>query len=84
MTDFVQRFVTLDKTWVHHYMPEITQKSKQWMEARGSAPKKAKLIASARKVMASVFWDAKGILLIDYLGNGRTITREYYSNLHDR
>lgn len=34
--------------------------------------------------MASVFWDAKGILLIDYLEKGRTITGEYYSNLYDQ
>ena len=31
--------------------------------------------------MASVFWDAKGSLLVDYLGKGKTITREYYSDL---
>jgi hypothetical protein len=31
--------------------------------------------------MASVFWDAEGILFIDYLEKGKTITREYYSNL---
>jgi len=34
--------------------------------------------------MASVFWDAKVILLIDYLEKGRTITGEYYSNLLDQ
>ena len=28
-----------------------------------------------------MFWDAKVILLIDYLEKGRIITREYYSNL---
>ena len=37
------------------------------MEASALIPKKAKSIASAGKVMASVFWDTKGILLIDYL-----------------
>jgi len=34
--------------------------------------------------MASVFWDAEGILFIDYLGKGKTITGEYYSNLLTR
>jgi len=28
-----------------------------------------------------VFWDAEGILFIDYLEKGKTITGEYYSNL---
>jgi len=34
--------------------------------------------------MASVFWDAEGILIIDYFEKGRTITGEYYSNLLTR
>jgi len=39
------------------------------------------LVPSAGKVMASVFWDAEGILFNDYLEKGKTITGEYYSNL---
>ena len=34
-----------------------------------------------RKGQASVFWYAKGILLIDYHEKGRTIAGKYYSNL---
>jgi hypothetical protein len=35
--------------------------------------------------MASVFWDAEGILFIDYLEKGKTITGDYYySNLLTR
>jgi hypothetical protein len=34
--------------------------------------------------MASVIWDAEGILLIDYLEKGKTITEEYYSNILTR
>jgi len=34
--------------------------------------------------MASVFWDAEGILFIDYLEKGKTITGKYYSNLLTR
>lgn len=83
-TDFVRRFVTMDETWVHHYTPESKKQSKQWVEAGGSAPKKAKSVPSAGKVMASVFWDAKGILLIDYLPKGQTINGEYYANLLDQ
>ena len=31
--------------------------------------------------MASVFWDSEGILFIDYLPKGQTITGSYYANL---
>jgi len=34
--------------------------------------------------MASVFRDAEGILCIDYLEKGKTVTGEYYSNLLTR
>ena len=31
--------------------------------------------------MATVFWDAEGIVLIDYLEHGSTITGTYYADL---
>ena len=39
------------------------------------------MVPSARKVMASVFRNAKGIVLIDYLQKSKTISGEYYANL---
>jgi histone-lysine N-methyltransferase SETMAR len=79
-TDFVRRFITMDGTWIQHYTPESTQPSKQWIEAGCSASKKTRSVPSAGKVMASVFWDAEGILFISYLEKCKTITGEYYSN----
>ena len=64
--------------------PPLSSRNQAAVEANDSAPKKAKTIASARKVMASVFWDARGILLIDYLEKRQTITGEYYSNHLDQ
>jgi hypothetical protein len=60
----VRRFITTDETWIHHYTPESKQQSKQWTEASCSAPKKTRSVPSAGKFMASVFWDAEGILLL--------------------
>jgi hypothetical protein len=36
---------------------------------------------SAGKVLASIFWDQDGKLLIDYLPKGRNNNVEYYSSL---
>jgi len=83
-TDFVRRLITMDETWIHHYTPESKRQSKQWTEAGCSVPKKTRSVPSAGKVIASVFWDAEGILFIDYLEKGKTITGEYYSNLSTR
>jgi len=83
-TDFMCRFITMDDTWIHHYTPESKEQSKEWTEGGYSAPKKRRSVPSAGKVMASVFWNAEGILFIDYLEKGKTITGEYYSNLLTR
>ena len=49
-----------------------------WKTAIESAPKKAKSAHFARKVMATDFWDAIGVLLVDYLPSGVTINEERY------
>jgi hypothetical protein len=44
-------------------------------------PKKAKAIFSAGKIMATVFWDSKGIIHLDFLTGQKTINAQYYSTL---
>ena len=58
--------------------------SKIWTGPGESAPKKAKTVPSAGKVMATTFWDSHSIILIDYLQQGKHITGEYYASLLDR
>lgn len=83
-SDFLRRFITTDETWIHHYIPETKEQSKQWKHSGSPPPKKAKTCVSAGKVMASVFWDYKGIIFIDYLPKGQTVTGQYYANLLDK
>ena len=42
---------------------------------------KFKTQPSAGKVMATVFWDAKGVIMLDFLPKRCTITGVYYANL---
>ena len=79
--NFVERFLTQDECWVHHFEPETKRQSMQWKHSSSPAPKKAKVVSSAGKVMATVFWDAKGVVLVDYLPKGQTINGEYYAKL---
>ncbi|XP_012060732.1 PREDICTED: uncharacterized protein LOC105623969 [Atta cephalotes] len=81
---FLRRFVTIDETWIHRYTPEMKEQSKQWTKSSESASKKAKTVPSAGKIMATVFWDSRGIIFTDYLEKGRTITGQYYADLLDR
>src|SRR5271157_5799950 len=78
---FMQRVVTGDETWIHHYDPETKQQSMQWKHSSSPSPHKFKVQASAGKIMRTVFWDAEGILLIDYMPHTVTITGVYYADL---
>ena len=42
-------------------------------------PKKFKRIQSAGKVMVSILLDSQGVIMIDYLEQGRTINSAYYA-----
>jgi len=66
-------FLRHGSTWVHHFTPETKEQSKQWIERGESGPKKANTTLWTGKVMASVFWDARGVIFIDYLQKGKTI-----------
>ena len=65
--EFLRRYVTVDKTWIHYYMTETKNQSKMWTGPDEYASKKAKTVPSAGKVMDTIFWDSHGIILIDYL-----------------
>jgi len=75
------RLVTMDETWLYHYGPETKQQSMEWRHSSSPRPKKFRVQKPAGKILASIFWDQDGILLIDYLPNGQTINAEYYSSL---
>jgi histone-lysine N-methyltransferase SETMAR len=79
--DFKQRIVTGDETWLHCWDPDTKQESMQWKHVGSPPPRKARTQASAGKVMATIFWDTQGVILIDYLPQGSTITGTYYKNV---
>lgn len=83
-SEFSRRYVTMDETWLHHYTPESNRQSASWTASDEPRPQRPKTQQSAGKVMASVFWDAHGIIFIDYLQKGQTINSDYYIALLER
>jgi len=54
------------------------QSNNQWNGGTvAHRPQKIRVQKSAGKVLASIFWDQDGILLMDYLPKGQTINAEY-------
>ena len=79
--DFLLRLVTVDETWVHYYEPENKAQSRQWVGPGSPRSKKFKTQPSASKVIATVFWDAKDVIMLDFLPKRSTITWVYFANL---
>lgn len=73
--DFFDRLlvITQDDIWVHDFDPETNFDS--------PPPKKARVIPSACKFMLTVFWDQHGVVMMDVLSKGTTITGAYYTSL---
>jgi len=78
---FFSRLVTIEKTGLYHYDPETKQQSMEWRHNDSPRAKKFRVQKSAGRVLALIFWDQDGILLIDYLPKGQTINAERYSSL---
>ena len=82
--DFLLRLVTVDETWIHYYEPENKAQSRQWVRPGSPRPKNFKTQPPAGKVMATVFWDAKGVIMLDFLPKRSTITGVSCANLLDQ
>ena len=77
----IRSIVTGDETMVLYYDPLSKRESMEWRKPGEKRPRKAKVTQSAKKIMATIFWDAEGILLIDYKERNTTVNAEYYAQL---
>ena len=76
---FFDRIITGDETWVYQYDPETKQQSKkQWLLRGSSGPIKFKSEKAVKKVMATVFWDSEGVVLVGFLEGKKTVAGAYY------
>ena len=77
---FLESFLTENECWSTTSVQRLNNNS-----CSGNIPllplqRRPRCMSSAGKVMAS-FWAEKGIVFMDYLQKGQTITGEYYANL---
>ena len=79
--NFLSHLATVEETWVHYYEPENKSQSRQRVGPGSLRPKRFETQPSAGKVMATVFWDAQGVIMLDFRAKKGTITGAYYANL---
>lgn len=76
--EFLNQIVTGDETWIRHLTPESKQQSMEWRHTSSPKKHKFKTTFSAQKILCTVFWDTKGVLLVEYCPRGQTINAERY------
>jgi len=52
---------------VLHKTPELKQQSMEWRHNSSPTKTKFKQTIATRKIMCTVLWDRKGVLLVDFL-----------------
>jgi hypothetical protein len=57
---------------------ESGEQSKQWTHTHSSNTLKKFKQTSARKLMATVCWNRKGVLMVEFKQQGTTVTSEVY------
>jgi len=77
----LESIVTGDETMVLYYDPLSKRESMEWRKPGEAPPRKAKVTKSTKKIMATIFWDCRGILLIDFKERNTTVNAAYYASL---
>jgi hypothetical protein len=75
---FLHNIVTGDEIWVHHITPETKWNAMMWKHPSSPTAKQFKTTTSVRKVMATVFWDMKALLLVGFIHKNETINADHY------
>ena len=68
--DLLQRVITGDESWIFEYDPETKRQSLQWKCPSSPRPKKARQLRSKIKLMLIAFFDARGIVHMEFLPQG--------------
>lgn len=76
--EFLSQIATGDESWIHHYDPEEKRQSMEYRRKGSPPPRKFKTVASAGKIMLTLFWDSEGALLTEYLPRGETVNSDKY------
>lgn len=76
-----RQIVTGDETMVLYFDPLTKRDSMEWRCPHEPLPIKARVQQSRRKIMATIFWDYAGILMVDFKEEGTTVNGEHYACL---
>ena len=70
--------VTGDESAFRHFDPETKRWSMEWHHLDSPTKKKPKTVPSAKKIVGTVFCNAEGWILIEFLEPGKNIIAAHY------
>lgn len=88
-TDFEStkaRLITSDETWIMYTNPSNNENSRERHLVDSPRPQKPKLQPRGEKVMLTVWWDARGVIMLDFWKKSDKIPYDatYYQNLIEK
>ena len=79
--DLLQRVIIGDESWIFEYDPETKRQSLQWKCPSSPKPKRARQLRSKIKLMLIAFFDARGIVHMEFLPQGQTVNQHVYKEI---
>lgn len=84
--EFLSRIITVDETWIPLESQGTMQSTSEWRLPTEGRPTRARLSNNRQKVMATVFWDTEGVILVDFFkkpkeSKKRGMDAAYYAKL---
>lgn len=80
-SELLERLVTCDETWVSYENPHDRISGGEWRKRGSNPPELPKIPNNPKKIMASVFWDFKGVIHVEIMEKGHTINSEVYCSI---
>ncbi|GJQ84978.1 hypothetical protein Trydic_g578 [Trypoxylus dichotomus] len=77
--EFPEKIMVGDEIWVHYFEPKSKRQSMEWHHTNSPRTKTFKTVRSVGKVMATVLWDAEGVVMVDCLEQESTISYVQYT-----
>jgi len=78
----LHNIITMDETPLSLYIPDSKRESQEWKLPGETSSKKMRASTSHKKaLMLSIFWDANGVILMDFAESAVRINSDYYVNL---
>lgn len=82
-TDFDEKklvLITSDETWIMYETPETNESAREWRPSGSAPPVRERLSPRGDKVMLTVWWDARGVISLDFWHKSDQIpmNRVYY------